>query len=134
MNTSKYTLYSDLHSREAPGGGNVSSALCVTNIKPDIVIIDKHSKTVHIYELTCPLTRNIKERHMETSTKYAPFITNMTGYHCTVNCFEVCFTGYISYENKITLTKLHKIMKKYLKKFTFLSNLNSLAGYGSYGQ
>ena len=41
-------------------------------------------------------------------------------------------TGFISKRNKSTLTSLHKLMKQDIKKSTFLSNLNSLAWYGSY--
>ena len=106
--------------------------LCMTNLKPDIVIIDKEKKTLHIYELTVPLTTNIDQRHAEKSQKYAPFISDITGYACKVNCFEVSSTGFISKRNKATLITLHSFMKHDIKKSTFLSNLNSLAWYGSY--
>ena len=132
VDTSKYTVYSDLPGWEAPGGGTIPHDLCVTNLKPDIVIIDKHKKIVHIYELTVPLTMNIEERNKEKFKKYAPFITDMTSYTCSVNCFEVSSTGFISSRNKVTLTALHKLLRKDLKKSVFLSNLNSLAWYGSY--
>jgi len=132
IDTDKYTVYSDLPGWEAPGGGTIPPVLCVTNLKPDIVVIDKHMKTVHIYELTVPLTTNIEDRNAQKSLKYAPFITDMTGYKCTVNCFEVSSTGFISSRNKATLTALHKLMRRDMKKSVFLSNLNSLAWYGSY--
>ena len=128
----KFQVYSDLPGWEAPEGGTNPHALCVTNLLPDIVIVDKHMKTVHIYELTVPLSVNIDIRNREKSNKYAPFITDMTGYTCTVNAFEVSSTGYINSRNKSTLTTLHKLMRKDLKKSVFLSNLNSLAWYGSY--
>ena len=44
---------------ETQGGGAIPPALCVTNLKPDVVILDEHKKTVHIYELTMPLNLNI---------------------------------------------------------------------------
>ena len=132
VDTSKYTVYSDLPGWEAPGGGTIPHDLCVTNLKPDIVIIDKHKKIVHIYELTVPLTVNIEDSNKEKSKKYAPFITDMTSYTCSVNCFEVSSTGFISSRHKVTLTALHKLLRKDLKKSVFLSNLNSLAWYGSY--
>ena len=104
----------------------------MTNLKPDIVIIDNSKKILHIYELTVPLATNIDQRNAEKTQKYAPFISDITGYACTVNCFEVSSTGFISKRNKSTLTTLHKFMKQDMKKSTFLSNLNSLAWYGSY--
>ena len=41
-------------------------------------------------------------------------------------------TGYINARNRLTLTRLHTFLRKDLKKSTFLTNLNSLAWYGSY--
>lgn len=41
-------------------------------------------------------------------------------------------TGYINPRNTETLHSLHKLMSKEVKKSIFMSNLNSLAWYGSY--
>ena len=41
IDTSKFTVYSDLPGWEAPGGGTIPHALCVTSLKSDIVIIVK---------------------------------------------------------------------------------------------
>ena len=73
--------------------------LCLTNLKPDIVIIDPAKKKLHISELTVPLTTNIDQRNIEKSRKYGPFVTDITGHDCTVNCFEVSSTGFISKRN-----------------------------------
>ena len=132
LDKSRFKVYSDLPGWEAPGGGTIPSQLCVTNLKPDIVIVDEVKKILHIYELTVPLTMNIDQRHNEKTQKYTPFLTDITNYTCTLNCFEVSSTGYITPENKSTLTTLHSFMRKDMKKSSFLSNLNSLAWYGSY--
>ena len=129
---SRFTVYSDLPGWETTGGGTIPPALCVTNLKPDIVIVDEHTKTLHIYELTMPLSRNIEERHVEKTLKYTPFLTDITGYKCTLNCFEISSTGFISNRNKSTLYSLHKFLKKSLKRSSFMENLNALAWYGSY--
>ena len=128
----KFTVYSDLPGMEAPGGGTIPPALCVTKMKPDIVIMDDHMKALHIFELTMPLTRNIDARHKEKTDKYASFLRDITGYSCSLNCFEVSSTGYVNTQNQKTLSILHKFMNKDLKRSVFLNNLNSLAWYGSY--
>ena len=87
---------------------------------------------LHIFELTVPLTTNIDQRNIEKSRKYAPFVTDITGHDCTVNCSGVSSIGFISKRNISTLTTLHTFMRKDLKKSKFLSNLNALAWYGSY--
>ena len=127
-----FKVYSDLPGWEATGGGSIPAELCMTNLKPDIVIIDSAKKKLHIFELTVPLTTNIDQRNIEKSRKYAPFVTDITGHDYTVNCFEVSSTGFISKRNISTLTTLHTFMRKDLKKSKFLSNLNALAWYGSY--
>ena len=79
-----------------------------------------------------PLMSNIDARHKEKSNKYSHFLTDITGYTTTVNCFEVSSTGYIFTMNQKTLQKLHKFVRKDIRKSLFMSNLNSLAWYGSY--
>ena len=79
---SNFKVYSDLPGWEATGGGTIPAELCMTNLKPDIVIIDSVKKKLHIFELTVPLTTNIDQRNNEKSQKYAPFVTDITG-----NCF-----------------------------------------------
>ena len=75
---------------------------------------------------------NIDARHQEKANKYAHFLTDVTDYTTTVNCFEISSTGFINKRNKDTLHLLHKFIKSDIKKSDFLSNLNSLAWYGSY--
>ena len=132
MGKEKFKVFSDLPGWEAAGGGTIPADLCITNLKPDIVIIDNDKKILHIYELTVPLTMNIDQRNAEKTQKYSHLITDITDYKCTVNSFEVSSTGFINKRNKSTLLTLHKFMKEDIKKSTFLSNLNSLAWYGSY--
>ena len=131
--SSKFDVFSDLPGMGAPGGGTIPPALCVTNLKPDIVILDKHMKTMHIFELTMPLNMNIEQRHKEKTQKYTPFLTDITGYTCTLCCFKVSSTGFINPRNKTSLQALHKkFIRKDLTKSTFMENINALAWYGSY--
>ena len=64
-----FQVYSDLPGLEAPGGGTIPPALCVTLLKPDIVIVDTHTKSLHIYELTMPPSKIIDTRHKENDEK-----------------------------------------------------------------
>ena len=128
---SKYQFYSYLPDWKAQGGGTIPPALCVTNLKPDIVILDEHKKIMHTYELTVPLNMNIDTRNKEKTQKYTPFMTYITGFQCNINCFEVSSTGFILARNKSTLLDLHKLLRKGLKKTTFFDNLNFLAWCGS---
>ena len=70
---------------------------------------------------------NIDTRHNEKTNKYSHFLTDIT-----LNCFEVTSTGFVNTRNQKTLHNLHSFMRKDLKKSVFMSNLNSLAWYGSF--
>ena len=67
--TTKYTIHSDIAGNEAAGGGTVPPEVCVTNLMPDITIWDKAQNKFHMFELTCPLNRNIETSHLERKRK-----------------------------------------------------------------
>ena len=123
----KFTVYSDLTGHTAPGGGSIPPELCVTVQKPDIVILDKHNKTIHLFELTCPLEEHIDTRHTEKSNKYAHFVTDITGYQCSVDAFEVSSRGFISTRNHTTLSTLNKYMKSSMTLSHFKKNNSALS-------
>ena len=102
--------------------------LCVTTLKPDIVILDyKEKKNLHIFELTCPGEIYIEKRHLEKSNKYAHFTTDITDYTCTVSCFEVSSKGFLTTRNHTTLNKLHSFIKPGTTKTQFKSNIHTLS-------
>ena len=123
----KFTVYSDLPGHTAPGGGSIPPELCVTVQKPDIVILNKHNKTIHLFELTCPLEKHIDTRHLEKSNKYSHFTTDITEYKCIVNCFEVSSRGFLSSRNHTTLSTLHKFIKPNIKSSQFKKNISALS-------
>ena len=123
----KYTVYSDLPGHTAPGGGSIPPELCVTAEKSDIVILDNHKKTIHLFELTCPAEKYIDTRNTEKSNKYAHFLTDIKYFKCTVSCFEVSSKGFISSRNHSTLNTLHKFTKPGISKSHFKSNISAIS-------
>ena len=51
LDETKFTIYSDLPGHTV-GAGSLPPEICITAQKPDIVIIDKKQKILHIFELT----------------------------------------------------------------------------------
>ena len=128
----QYTVYSDLPGHTAPGGGSIPPELCVTSQKPDIVILDKHKQTIHLFELTCPAERNLDTRHEEKTNKYAHFTTDITHFKCKVSCFEVSTKGFLNTRNHSTLNALHKFVKSDISRSQFKSNISALCLTASY--
>ena len=49
LDTTKYTIQSDIAGHEVAGGGTLRPEVCVTNLKPDITIWDKVQNNLHIF-------------------------------------------------------------------------------------
>ena len=50
----------DIPGHHTPAGGTLPPNVTVSTLKPDIVVMDKQKKTVHIFELTCPAEHRIE--------------------------------------------------------------------------
>ena len=70
LDTSKYICYTDIEGHQTQDGGTIPPEVAVTNLKPDIVIIDKRRKSVHIFELTVPGEMRINTAHRLKMEKY----------------------------------------------------------------
>ena len=66
LDETKFTIYSDLPGHTV-GAGSLPPEICITAQKPDIVIIDKKQKILHIFELTVPFEQNNEQRHFRKS-------------------------------------------------------------------
>ena len=132
LDSSRYTIHSDIPGHEAPGGGTIPPELTITALKPDITIWDKKSDRFHIYELTCPLEENITKRNLDKSNKYAHFVKDISRTTTLVKAFEVSSRGYLSPSNHNTLKELHKLCKPQIKLSTLKKNISSLSLYSSY--
>ena len=131
LDSSKFNVYSDIPGHMI-GAGSVPPEICITAQKPDIVIVDRKDKNIHIFELTVPFELNIEQRHREKSDKYAHFATECIGFNCVVTAFEIGSRGYISRRNHSALYTLHKYTKPGIKLKQFKSNISALALYSSY--
>ena len=132
VDTDKFTVYADLPGHTADGSGTVPPDLCVTTHKPDLVIIDKKTNTLHIIELSVPFEQNIEQRHIDKSNKYAHFLTDVPLMNTSVVCFEIGSRGYVTTRNQNSLTNLHKFTKSGIKLKTFKKNISVLSVYCSY--
>ena len=112
----------------ATGGGSIPPEICITVQKPDIVIIDKFNKCMHLFE-------NTEKRH-----KYAHFVTVCPSgeIKCTLACFEVSSRGMLTPRNSNhlhTSISLHKEALNYhcSRKISLYRAFCILSTYGSAG-
>ena len=133
LDTSKYQCYVDIKHHQTPAEGTVPADLVVTTLKPDIVVIDKTKKTVHIFELTVPAEHRIKTAHDLKFDKYQHFITDITQHTVKVIPFEIgSHSGYISSDNKGYINQLHKFCMKNITLKKFTQNISAITVMSSY--
>ena len=88
--------------------------MAVTELKPDLVIVNDQKKTVDIFELTVPFEHNITTRHTFKSNKYAHFSKDITSHKTKITAFEVGSRGYLTPENEKRLRMICSFCVKIL--------------------
>ena len=76
----KFQCYIDIDGEQTAAGGALPPSIVVSNLKPDIVIVDKKQKTVTIFELTFPADHRIEVSNKLKFKKYQHFLSDITTY------------------------------------------------------
>ena len=130
IDNKKYKVFFDLDNEKS---STIPPNILVTNLIPDLVIVDEERKKLTIWELTCPSEPRIDAAHVLKTDKYGHFITDIVDYKTEVIAFEVgSHTGLITKENKGRISNLHKYYQKGLKESTFLNNISAIVLLSSY--
>ena len=99
-----FALFSDLQGYQAPGGGVIPPNILVTNLRPDIVLINEVSREIVLFELTCPWEQNIDRNHAYKEGKYAPLVADLSrSFKVFQFSVEVAARGLITKQNKARL-------------------------------
>ena len=129
----KFTLYIDPDENRQSRKSTIPPNAVVTTLIPDIVLIDEKTKSLEIFELTCPAETRIDIAHLLKVEKYAHLVNDIKEYKTEVNVFEIgSHTGQITKRNKECLSKLHTYCQKFIKKQTFIKNISAITMLGSY--
>ena len=133
LDRQKFKCFLDLDGQRTQAGGTMPSSLVVTVKKPDIVIVDQKSKSVHIFELTVPGELRLDTAHRLKTESYSHFVTDIKTHTVTVIPFEVgAHTGHINNENKKRLHDLHRFCTKDIKLKKFKENISAITILSSY--
>ena len=108
VDTTKYTVYSDLEGHKTQSGGTITPEICVPIQRPDIMILNKVVKTIQLFELRCPTEEDIEKRNVDKVNRYSHFLRDCSGYKCTLTCFEISSKGFVNPRNHTPLNTLQK--------------------------
>ena len=133
LDQTKFKVYVDIEGSQTAAGGTLPPDVLVTNLKPDIVIIDRKSKAVEIFELTVPGEHRIDISNKLKTEKYEHFLRDITNYKPSVSAFEIgAQTGYITSRNKKSIGSIHKFCQKNIKLKNFTNNISAITVLSSY--
>jgi hypothetical protein len=127
------TIYVDLPGQSL-NGGTIPPDILVTAQRPDIVIINRISKTITLLELTVSFERNIEAAHLRKSMKYLDLTHDLNSAGWRANCqpFEIGSRGHITKKNKTIISEAatkHKIKIQKSKIYTELSKISLLCSF-----
>ena len=96
-----FALYADLEGFLAPHGGVISPHLLVTNLRPDLFLVNESTRVIVLLELTCPWDGNITRSHEFKREKYAPLVNDLSNdFSVFYFPIEVSVRGQVSKGNR----------------------------------
>ena len=99
-----FSIFADLEGFCAPHGGVIPPHVHVTNLRPDLFLVNESAKVAVIFALTCPWDKIIERSHEFKREKYAPLVGDMSRIY-TVFYFpvEVSVRGQVTKGNRARL-------------------------------
>jgi hypothetical protein len=98
INRNNCAIYADIPGHTITGG-TVPPNILPTSQRPDLVLVNKDNKSVHVFELTVPFETNIPKAHKRKLDRYEMLqsdIFNNSGFKCNINCVEIGSRGLIT--------------------------------------
>ena len=134
-------IFSDLPGQDL-NGGTIPPDIITTQLRPDLVILNRSQKTIYLLELTCCFESNIEAANLRKTSKYQALKSDLEerGYTCHLLPFEIGSRGHISRSNKSNLmntfmsNKLKPNIFKCIKAMSKISLLCSFSIFHAYTQ
>ena len=113
------------------GVSTIPTDILITNLRPDLVILNRSEKAITLFELSVPFETNITATHLRKVQRYETLIFDLenSGYNVSYYAFEIGSRGFISKENlarlksvfhKFSKSKNHNEIRKCIMKISLL--------------
>ena len=103
----RFKLFSDMPGFQAPHGGTIPPHILVTNLRPDLFLIDETARIAIVFELTCPWDNNIDRNHSYKEDKYLPLVADLSRTFKTYQfSVEVSARGQVTKPNRARLNSV----------------------------
>ena len=90
------------------GISTIPTDILVTNLRPDLVILDRIGKSITLFELSVPFETNISATHLRKIERYEKLIQDLqnVGFKVSYYAFEIGSRGFISKDNASRLKSI----------------------------
>ena len=102
------------------GASTIPSDILITNLKPDIVIINRDVSNMHIIEISIPFEDNIDKTHSYKASKYNDLISDLEDKEYSVGYFQIEI-GSREYISKPNMNRIKCLLKKINSNIKFSS-------------
>ena len=120
----KKRVIADVRGHKLQPEGTIPPDIVVTLQRPDLVLIDRESKTIELYELTscADKAENIRKARERKIIRYSALVGDVSalGWKVVLTPFQVCALGDIDGDSRKLFTKLlgKNLARKMCKKLT----------------
>lgn len=127
-------VYADIPLKTVPSGGTIPADIIVTSAKPDLVVVSREERELHIYELTVPYETRLEFAHDLKAEKYAPLVQDLQdrGWKTKYFPIEVGSRGLMPHRTKVALYKLLQLANHKKPPKSIYQAVSKLAVVGSY--
>ena len=110
-------------------GGTIPPDILTTQQRPDLIILDRQTKSITILELTCSFEKNIEAAHIRKAIKYNDLKIDLEsrGWSSNIVPFEIGSRGHVTKRNKLSIYKTMKNWNIKVNQNTLIKNLSKIS-------
>ena len=126
-------VYSDISGLDI-NGGTIPPDIVVTQLRPDLVIINRQEKIISLLELTCSFEKNAEAANLRKTLRYNALKSDLEdrGYRCLLVPFEVGSRGHIRKASKSNILNIFLTFNISARSYQCVKNMSKLSLLSSY--
>lgn len=130
----KFKVLADLDGFRTAAGGTVPPNVLVTSERPDLVVVDKETGELAMFELTIPHEQRIQVSEKIKTRKYEHLVQDISakGLSVSFDTLEIGCRGLVSKKNKDVMSSLLLLCSKSMSRKEFIKGAVKTTLLGSY--
>ena len=126
-------VYSDISGLDI-NGGTIPPDILATQLRPDLVILNRQEKIISLLELTCSFEHNAEAANLRKTLRYTALKSDLEdrGYRCLLVPFEVGSRGHVRKASKSNILNIFLTFNITASSHRCVKNMSKLSLLSSY--